>query len=425
MSATHRTPKQASADIRVIRLQVILKTVERCNLACPYCYYFYGGDKSFEDRPARIKRSTVDDLVPFLQNAVAEQGIRDLQIVFHGGEPMLQRPADFDHAASILREALGEGTKLSFSMQTNGTRFSDEWIALLDKHGVSLGLSIDGRREEHDRNRFDHSGRGSYDKIVAGLKRIQAHPTFGSDRNIGTISVLNGDTDYRDAVNHLVDDLAIKQLSFLLPDCNHVDGIPNGVASAKYGEKLAHIFDIWAERRDFDVREIGTFMTYFQRTKTTEDSVQDYENWSAGAQTVIRTAILVVQSDGTLAIDDSYIPTGAFRGLTRQMDVLSDTLSDFLADPAVASLRAAAHTLPTSCGSCVWAKLCGGGDLENRLGPDGSFDNPSIFCEALQAFYLKGATYLVENGYPRDELMARLDGEQLAPMAPTTALSVI
>lgn len=421
MSASLAPPYNQVAEIRVNRLQVILKTVERCNLACPYCYYFYGADRSFEGRPARIARSTVDELAPFLLRAVAEQGIRDLQIVFHGGEPMLQRPADFDYAATFLREALGGVTRLSFSMQTNGTRLSEEWISLLDRHAVSLGLSIDGRREEHDRNRYDHSGRGSYDKIAEGLRRLQAHPTFGAERNIGSISVLNSETDYRDAISHLVDDLAIRQLSFLLPDCNHVDGIPDGVEVSKYATQLTDIFDTWAERRDFDVREIGSFMTFFQKKIMNQKGKLEFDYWSSGANIIIRTAILVVQSDGTLAIDDSYIPTGNYRGLSRPMHVRSQTLSDFLTDSAVEGLRVAAQTLPTSCGSCVWAKMCGGGDLENRLGPDGSFDNPSIFCEALQAFYLRGASYLVENGYPREELIACLEGEQLASPAPMTA----
>ncbi|HEV2739171.1 MAG TPA: hypothetical protein VGU66_11380, partial [Candidatus Elarobacter sp.] len=47
---TARKPRTLKTDF----LSVVLKVAERCNLACPYCYFFFGGDDSYLLHPAFI-----------------------------------------------------------------------------------------------------------------------------------------------------------------------------------------------------------------------------------------------------------------------------------------------------------------------------------------------------------------------------------
>ena len=76
-------------------LTVIVKTVERCNLNCSYCYFFNGLDKSYKKRPKFISKLTIDNLIMFLDNAIKIHGVDDLVIGLHGGEPLMQPKSDF------------------------------------------------------------------------------------------------------------------------------------------------------------------------------------------------------------------------------------------------------------------------------------------------------------------------------------------
>ena len=61
------------------------------------------------------------------------------------------------------------------SIQTNGTLINDEWCRLFHEFDVGIGVSIDGPRELHDRNRKTRSGRGTFDKTLAGIHCLKAN----------------------------------------------------------------------------------------------------------------------------------------------------------------------------------------------------------------------------------------------------------
>ena len=64
---------------------------------------------------------------------------------------------------------------MRFSMTTNGTLITPEDAALFAAHRFNVAISIDGDRAENDRVRRLHNGRGSYDRIVAGLETLNRH----------------------------------------------------------------------------------------------------------------------------------------------------------------------------------------------------------------------------------------------------------
>ena len=147
------------------RVQVILKVVERCNLACSYCYYFEGGDQTFKEKPAVIGDDTVDQLAHFLRKGAIDLGLDTVWIAFHGGEPMMLKPAVFDRICTKLREQVGSVCGLKLDMQTNGYHVTEEWLRLFEVHDVGVSFSIDGSAETHDKYRRTKAGKGSYERI--------------------------------------------------------------------------------------------------------------------------------------------------------------------------------------------------------------------------------------------------------------------
>ena len=66
------------------QLEVILKTVERCNINCSYCYMFNMGDKTYNSRPPYMSKDIAVKVAEFLKNGCKELGIDTLIISFHG-----------------------------------------------------------------------------------------------------------------------------------------------------------------------------------------------------------------------------------------------------------------------------------------------------------------------------------------------------
>ena len=111
-------------------LDVVLKIAERCNLACPYCYYFFQENDLYKSSPALISEATVRDVAAFLRRGVQELDIQHLYIGLHGGEPLLLPKKRFDALCRTLREELSDVTNVHLGLQTNGTRVDKEWVSL-------------------------------------------------------------------------------------------------------------------------------------------------------------------------------------------------------------------------------------------------------------------------------------------------------
>ena len=65
------------------------------------------------------------------------------------------------------------GVSVSHSFQTNGMLIDDAWCDLLIEEDVGVGVSIDGPKHLHDRNRLTRSGQGTFDRTIAGVRQLR------------------------------------------------------------------------------------------------------------------------------------------------------------------------------------------------------------------------------------------------------------
>ena len=144
-----------------------LHIAHTCNLNCSYCFASQGkyhGERalmSFE-----VGRRALDFLV---ENSGKR---RNLEVDFFGGEPLM----NFDVVKQLVAYARSieaeRGKNFRFTLTTNGVLIDDDVIDFANRECVNVVLSLDGRREIHDRFRVDYSGRGSFDKIVPKFQRL-------------------------------------------------------------------------------------------------------------------------------------------------------------------------------------------------------------------------------------------------------------
>lgn len=146
---------------------LVMQPTPFCNIRCDYCYL------PDRDSKARMQLSTVRQTV----RRLADDGLLGpaLSVVWHAGEP-LAMPVEFYEAAfEAIRDAAGSGHAISHSMQTNAVLIDDEWCALFKRHGVEVGVSVDGPAELHDAHRRTRHGLGTHQRVLRGMAQLRAH----------------------------------------------------------------------------------------------------------------------------------------------------------------------------------------------------------------------------------------------------------
>ena len=144
-----------------------LHIAHSCNLNCAYCFASQGkyqGERalmSFE-----VGKRALDFLI---ENSGSR---RNLEVDFFGGEPLMNFQVVKDlvaYARSIEKE---KGKNFRFTLTTNGVLVDDDVIEFANKECANVVLSLDGRKEIHDRYRVDYAGKGSWDKIVPKFQKF-------------------------------------------------------------------------------------------------------------------------------------------------------------------------------------------------------------------------------------------------------------
>lgn len=137
-----------------------------CNLACTYCYEGTLKGQRY------MAAETADRLVAFLERHHLARG-KDLNVHFHGGEPLLGTKL-IESVASRLRSAADAlGRRFGFTLITNGTLLTRKTVEVLRPLGLcGAKVTIDGPREVHDRFRPFRSGKGSFDLILDNVGNV-------------------------------------------------------------------------------------------------------------------------------------------------------------------------------------------------------------------------------------------------------------
>ncbi len=144
-----------------------LHVAHTCNLNCAYCFASQG--KYHGDR-AVMSFETGKRALDFL---VENSGTRrNLEVDFFGGEPLMNFQVVKDlvaYARSIEKE---KGKNFRFTLTSNGILVDDDVIAWANRECANVVLSLDGRKEIHDRYRVDYAGNGSWEKIVPKFQKF-------------------------------------------------------------------------------------------------------------------------------------------------------------------------------------------------------------------------------------------------------------
>ena len=219
-----------------------LHVAHTCNLNCSYCFASqgkYSGDRAIMSE--EVGKRALDFLIE-------NSGTRhNLEVDFFGGEPLM----NFDVVKNLVayaREKEKEcGKNFRFTLTTNGVLIDDDVIDFANREMSNVVLSLDGRKEIHDKFRVDYAGKGSFDKIVPKFQKL-VKARGGKDYYMrGTFTHANPDfvEDIRTMLDLGFNELSMEPVVCAPDDPSALTDADLEVVMAQY-EKLA---ELMLERR--------------------------------------------------------------------------------------------------------------------------------------------------------------------------------
>ncbi len=176
-----------------------------CNLACRYCFAEEGEYKGHRELMSyEVGKQALDFLI---KNSGSR---RNLEVDFFGGEPLMNWQVVKDLVAYGREQEKLHNKNFRFTLTTNGLLLNDDIIEFANKEMANIVLSVDGRKEIHDKMRPSRNGKGSYDLIMPKFEKVAETRNQTNYYVRGTFTRNN--LDFSNDVLHLAD-LGFKQIS--------------------------------------------------------------------------------------------------------------------------------------------------------------------------------------------------------------------
>jgi uncharacterized protein len=343
-----------------------------CNLDCQYCYY---RDKSglYPDAGAfRMPESLLEEYI--IQHFEAAPG-PDVDFSWHGGEPTILGVGYFQKAIEYQRKHKPSGWRVRNGMQTNGILLDEEWCRFLASEGFSVGLSLDGPPELHDRYRVTRGGKPTHAQTMRAydlLRRMEIQTDILCV--VHNLNVRSPLTVYR-----FFREIGCRYLGFL-PAVEQSPETENGVSpytpsAEDYGTFLCRIFDEWIER------DLGRMM------------VQSFEEAARPALGLEHSLCVFRETCGQIPVlehNGDFFPCDHFVDREHRLGNIRETSLARLLDSDVQRNFAEAKrdALTRYCRECEVLAMCNGGCPKYRFiqTPDGD-PGLNYLCAGLKRFF--------------------------------------
>jgi uncharacterized protein len=374
---------------------IILKLTAYCNLNCSYCYMFNLEDKSYQQMPKNLSIETLLKLMDRIEEYYLLKDLKEFRIILHGGEPFLWGMENFKKLLDRINRSKARSINLVVAIQTNLFKLDRELLRLFDQHNVSIGVSIDGPKSQHDRYRVTHNGKPTYQKIMENLNTII---DLGFSRSIGGFLTVSDPTVDPAGYFEWIKQLPIKNVNVLWPIEFNYNNTPwdfyhmeedDYLRSPIYGKWFSELFRIWWLHDDphIAIRMFYEIISNILGSRRHSDSiVNDQLNMC-----VINTDGSFEYHDYFRAFKDSAVITG--------YNIVDHSFIEFENDPIMKMLFGLKDHLPSNCQTCKHKLICGGGFLPGRMEVE-ILDfkrNNSILCYDYYYLFETVKTFLPQN----------------------------
>jgi len=396
-----------------------------CNLDCKYCFFL---SKEMLYPGSRFRMA--DELLEtYIRQLLESQPGPEVVVGWQGGEPTLMGLEFFERSIGYVDRYKKPRQRVSYTIQTNGTKLDAAWCAFFKKHNVLVGLSVDGPRALHDAYRVDKGGRGTFDDVMHGWRLLSRH---GVDVNIlCTVHAANADHPL-EVYRFFRDELKTEFIQFIpiiervtpqmLPVANSGWGergsdprplfllegnqvTDRSVGAEQWGRFLIGVFDEWV-KRDVGKIYVQMFDAALASWVGAPPSMCIFSETCGSA--------LALEHNGDLYSCDHFVEPKYLLGNIQQVHMLQLVTSEQQRQFGLAKR----DTLPRYCRECPVRFACHGECPKNRFisTPDGE-PGLNYLCAGYLAFFthidptMRLMADLLRKGRFADEAMAMLAKE--------------
>lgn len=314
-----------------------------CNLRCRYCFYAEVSERRDCRSYGLMRRETAERII--------ENIFRDLErddsvtLAFQGGEPTLAG-LDFFRFFAERVDAVRDGVRVSWALQTNGTLLDGDWCAFLKEKDFLVGLSLDAMQDSHDENRVDAEGQGTYARVSAARALLEKH---GVAYNVLTV-LTNALARHPQQVWNYLCKEKIRYVQFI-PCLGELDGAATrySLTPERFASFYTQLFRLW--QTDFMQRK-------YRSVKLFDDLIRLLAFGVCGACGLVGRCMpqIVVEAEGGVYPCDFYALDEYRVG-----SLAEESLGSLYEKASMSAFRSRPTGALALCASCPYAAVCGGG----------------------------------------------------------------
>ena len=338
-----------------------------CNIDCKYCFY-KARSPEFGQGRQRMNQHVLEVLV----KGYMQLGFPVVGFAWQGGEPTLMGVDFFKSAVQLQKEYGREGQQVSNTLQTNGLLLDERWCRFFHDNNFLLGISIDGPREFHDYYRVDHSGCGTFDRVIRAIENCRNHQVEFN----ALILLNNRNVEHTDELFDFLIGNDITYLQFI--PCIETDpatGAPAdfSITPNQYGDFLCRLFDRWYDygTEKLNIREFDSLVTYLVMGSHT---ICTYSKQCAG--------FVVIEHNG-----DAFCCEFFVEPKWRLGNILETPLEKLASSANKRAFAREKQNLPGKCLVCRYLDICRGGCMKDRVRWNDNLNRESYFCEGYKQFF--------------------------------------
>lgn len=174
---------------------------KKCNFNCIYCFRDFSQTHS-------ITNECLDDILNFINDYCQKENLTKISLQFWGGEPLfaleqIKKTVEFFNNTNL---------KVHYDLETNASLVTPDVAKQLKDYGVSVGVSIDGTAELHNKQRNLVSGKDSFDLVEKGIFNLQKY--YGDDISGITVVTKYNHLHIKEILDNYIYKLNLKSMKF-------------------------------------------------------------------------------------------------------------------------------------------------------------------------------------------------------------------
>jgi uncharacterized protein len=352
-----------------------------CNLGCHYCYYLKKEHLYPKGESFRMPEDILEEYI--IQHINASPGLV-INFSWHGGEPTIMGLDYFRKIVVLQRRHQPSNRRIINGIQTNGTLLNGDWCRFLAAEGFTVGLSLDGPQEMHDRYRVTRDQNPTHRQAMRGYKLLREHRI-----PCDILCVVHAqNVEYPNQVYRFFKNIKAKYVVFLPlvePQADQEGGVSSRTVPAEsFGNFLCTIFDEWVK---YDIERIKVqIFDEAARTGLGQEHALCIFRKTCGD-------VPVIEHNGDFFSCDHFVDAEHRLG-----NIQERPLVDLLESPEQRAFgQTKLNTLPRYCQTCEVLNMCHGGCPKDRIlrTPDGEA-GLSYLCEGYKRFFTHCQPFISE-----------------------------